>query len=159
LRRAVAVAALIGALLVCVPLLLRRPPPDVAARAPRRPPPRAESRAGEPGVELSSSDRNVFEYAEPRAPLTPRPPAPPAPPPANPEGLPSETVVDPVRLVGLVRRGGRPRAVLSIRGEVVVLAAGEESDGYRVVSVDEDAGVTVRRPDGSAQTFARPEAP
>jgi hypothetical protein len=159
MKRTVALAALMVALLVWLPPLLRRRSSDPPARPPRRPPAHAESPALPAGVTPSLPERNVFEYAEPRAApapiVAPRPIAPPSGrPPAATEAVP-----EPVRLVGLVRRAGRPRAVLSILGEVVVLAAGEESEGYRVVSVDEEAGVRLRAPDGSERTLARPESP
>jgi hypothetical protein len=63
-----------------------------------------------------------------------------------------------VRLVGLLRRGGRLRAALAIVGETVVLAPGESSGGYSVVSIDEDEGVTLRGPDGSTVTLSSAQA-
>jgi hypothetical protein len=38
--------------------------------------------------------------------------------------------------------------VLSVAGTTVVVAPGESADGYRVLSVDEDAGVRLRSPSG-----------
>jgi hypothetical protein len=87
--------------------------------------------------------RNVFRYLDDPMPSAPSPDsevapseAPPAPPPA-------------VRLIGFVRRGEGLKAALSILGEVVVCAPGEEVSGYGIVSVDEEEGVRVRAPDGA----------
>jgi hypothetical protein len=54
-----------------------------------------------------------------------------------------------VRLVGFLRGNEGLKAALSILGEVVVCAAGEQVSGYTVVSVDEEEGVRVRAPDGA----------
>jgi hypothetical protein len=65
---------------------------------------------------------------------------------AAPEATPTPEPA--VRLSGFVRSGGALRAVL-VRGSVVaVVAAGDSVDGYRVLSVDEDAGVRVKTPTG-----------
>jgi hypothetical protein len=104
------------------------------------------------------SDRNVFEYVdEPRENLSLEPPATPlvarpfvedtAPPPSPPPVL---------RLVGFVRRSGGVRAAVSIRGTVFVLAVGERAEGYLLLSADEDAGVQIQGPDGSAITLPSP---
>jgi hypothetical protein len=53
-----------------------------------------------------------------------------------------------VRLIGFVRRGGALVAALSVAGEVVLAAAGEAAGGFTVLSVDEEAGVRLRAPDG-----------
>jgi len=58
-----------------------------------------------------------------------------------------------VRLIGLVRAEGGLRAALSVMGEVVVSAPGDEVSGYTVVSVDEE-GVRVRAPDGTEMSLA-----
>jgi len=47
-----------------------------------------------------------------------------------------------------VRRRGELKAVLFVAGTTLVAAAGESAEGYRVLSVDEDAGVRVRGPAG-----------
>jgi hypothetical protein len=154
--RAVLLAALLVVLAVSLAPLLWRPTPDRPPRAPKTPPARTENPTVSADVP-SLPERNVFEYAEARP--APAPTAAPrsVAPPVSPPAAVAEAVPEPVRLVGLVRRAGRPRAVLSILGEVVILGAGEESEGYRVMSVDEEAGVTVRAPDGSERTFSRPE--
>ncbi len=157
MTRAVLLAALIVVLAVSLAPLLWRPTPDRPPRAPKTPRARTEKPTVSAGVP-SLPERNVFEYAEARpAPTPAAAPRSVAPPSVSPPAAVAEAVPEPVRLVGLVRRAGRPRAVLSILGEVVILGAGEESEGYRVMSVDEEAGVTVRAPDGSERTFSRPE--
>ena len=50
------------------------------------------------------------------------------------------------------------RAAIVVDGEVAVLAVGEESDGVRVVAIDEDTGVRVREADGT-ETVLRPPEP
>jgi hypothetical protein len=45
-------------------------------------------------------------------------------------------------------------AALSIGGQVEVVAVGDEAGGYRVLSIDEDAGVRLRGPDGFDRTVA-----
>jgi len=61
---------------------------------------------------------------------------------------------NPLRLIGLVRRGGRLKAALSMFGETVVLGEGEESRGYKVLSVDEESGVRLKGPDGAELSLA-----
>jgi len=75
--------------------------------------------------------------------------------PASPAARPSAVTAlsipaapEPVRLSGFVRRGAQLKAVLSVAGTTVVVAVGESTDGYRVLSVDEDAGVRLRAPSG-----------
>jgi hypothetical protein len=58
-----------------------------------------------------------------------------------------------------VHRGAGLRAALSILGNVVILGEGEEAEGYRVLSIDEEAGVRLRKPDGTEQALARPLTP
>ncbi|HVR72047.1 MAG TPA: hypothetical protein VMT87_14480 [Vicinamibacteria bacterium] len=162
MRRTLALLAVIVVVLLSVRLLSpRQPPSDAAARPPRRPPVAAERPTGAAGVGPGIPERNVFEYVQPTSARAERAALPPLrSPPAEPPAATAEaTAPKPVRLVGLVNRGGRLRAALSILGDVVVLAAGEEAQGYRVLSVDEDAGVRLRGPDGSEQVFERPETP
>ncbi len=102
--------------------------------------------------------RNVFEFADRAAP----PPVLALPPvvvpsPLAPEIAPVPTV-SPLRLVGFVRRGRMLSAALSLEGQLAVLGVGEESDGYVVLAIDEDVGVTLRTPDG-AQRVLVPESP
>lgn len=148
-------AGLLAAALL-VMLFLRQPGPDEVGRQPRRP---AESRAARPPSRANKvpavPERNVFEYAHPdgspeaRVRVAPEV-APATPPPL--EAAPREP--EPVRLVGLVNRGGKLRAALSILGEVVVLGPGEEAEGYRVLSIDSDRGVRLRGPDGTERALA-----
>jgi hypothetical protein len=144
--------ASLGALAVVLAVLLlrREPGPDAAARppedaAPRRP--AAPARAADP--DLPWPARDPFRYAEERreAPVSAPPPSV-APPPAMPAATPN-----PVRLVGLVRKGGALKAAVSMWGETVVLGAGEESRGYKVLSIDDEGGVRLRGPDGSELTL------
>jgi Tfp pilus assembly protein PilP len=53
-----------------------------------------------------------------------------------------------VRLVGLVRKAGVVKAVLKVRGETVVVAAGEAAGDYRVLAIDDD-GVRLQAKDGT----------
>jgi hypothetical protein len=88
--------------------------------------------------------RDPFRYAEPVR----EPPRPAAFDRHEPEPQPTPTPEAAVRLSGFVRSGGRLRAVLVLGGTVGVAAAGDALDGYRVLSVDEDAGVRLKTPAG-----------
>lgn len=119
------------------------PPPREAARPEETTPP-------EPLAALPA--RDIFRYAEPTPPPSSRLSAgaqmqsePPAPGPA------------PVRLIGLVRRGGRLCAALAISGEIDLAGAGETAGTVSVLSVDEDQGVRVRLPDGSELLLPLPQ--
>ena len=100
----------------------------------------------------------MFEYAE--APAPPAPvqvasarPRPTAPPETVP---PTPAAPEPVRLIGLVNRSGHVRAVLSVLGELAVVGPGDEVQGYRVLTIDEDR-VRLRAPDGTERALARPD--
>jgi hypothetical protein len=102
--------------------------------------------------------RNVFEYAASARPALTAKPAPRATY-APVEVPPVAAIVasaEPVRLVGLVQRGGTLRAALSISGEVVILGTGETAEGYRVLSIDAE-GVRLREPDGAERALALPD--
>jgi hypothetical protein len=147
---------------VAVVLFLRQPGQDAVARQPRgtlapggaRPPSRAARAPVMP-------DRNVFEYGPSAGRSPARTVAPPAiPAPDTGGATPAETTPrapEPVRLVGLVNRGGKLAAALSILGEVMVLGPGEEAEGYRVLSVDSDQGVRLRGPDGTERALTTAE--
>ena len=124
------------------------PPPRRAAAAPR-PAPRETPAPGAPG-------RTVFEFLEPVAAPRATPPKPPPTPSVEASIAPEPVPPPAVRLVGLVHRGGALRAALSVRGTVVILGLGEESEGYRVLSIDEDTGVRLAGPDGAEQVLAPP---
>ena len=132
--------------------------PAVVSPGPRPEQKRLTSDAAPPASPTGAANRlrNVFVYDEP-APvlLAPRVfvPEVAVPPPLT---LPPPS---PVVLVGFVRQGGGLRAALSIRGNVSVLATDEAADGYRVLAIDEDRGVTLRTPDGTETTLAPPPAP
>jgi hypothetical protein len=90
--------------------------------------------------------RDPFRYADEPAVRAEAPP---------PRRLPEPTAATPappaperIRLSGFVRRGGELRAALWIAGTTLVAAVGESAEGYRVISIDEDAGVRVRTPAG-----------
>jgi hypothetical protein len=160
LRQAVlAVTSVLALAVVCAVAWTPRP----RAEAPPAP---AAQRAGAPAppspvprdLHDALPERNVFEYVE-RAPEAP--PAPPlaplmVPPPLAPSAM-EPAASEPIRLVGFVKRGGDLRAALSLDGSVSVLAAGDEAGGYAVLSVDEDAGVMVRTPDGAELLLPPPQ--
>jgi hypothetical protein len=98
---------------------------------------------------LPALTRDPFRYAQP---------GPPSRVPTAAGGMASagdeEPVVTlpaepPVRLVGILRRGGGLRAALSIRGELALLAVGEQAGGFTLRGLDEDAGARLEAPDGS----------
>jgi len=66
----------------------------------------------------------------------------------EPVATPATPAPERIRLSGFVRRGSELRAVLWIAGTTLVAATGETAEGYRVISIDEDAGVRVRAPSG-----------
>ena len=83
---------------------------------------------------------------------------------AGPAAVARPSVIDPAeapapeprtRLVGLVERGGRRAAALSIDGEVVVLEEGESVGGFTVLGVGDEA-VTLRSPEGDEETLPLP---
>src|SRR5437870_1772952 len=144
------VAAAAAAIVV---LLLLRTTGGPGAPEPPSPIRRPQTASGMGGTASRSSPlplRNVFEYAG-GAPSIVRAAVATPPPPPSSAPLPSPSPL--VRLVGLLRRGARLRAALVVMGETVVLAPGESSGGYSVVSIDEDDGVTLRGPDGSTVTL------
>ncbi|PYQ48893.1 MAG: hypothetical protein DMF78_20115 [Acidobacteria bacterium] len=120
---------------------------DAPAAAPRAPVPPA--RAVEPPAVTVPPARNVFEYADQRPPLAAAPSATSAATPV-PTVAPAASPSPALRLVGLVRHGGQLKAALAVFGETVVLGPGESAAGYTVISIDEEEGVRVRGPDGSA---------
>jgi len=52
------------------------------------------------------------------------------------------------RLVGFIEQGDAVRAALAMEGRVVLVAPGEDVEGYSVLRVDPDQGVALRGPDG-----------
>ena len=98
--------------------------------------------------------RNLFEYG-----LQDRPPK--APPIRDPrEPHPATGAVAPaapaVVLIGIVHRGRDVLAAVSILGEVVVLAPGDASSGYTLLTVDEDTGARFRGPSGDEISATNP---
>jgi hypothetical protein len=163
LRQAVlAVTAVLALAVVCAVAWTPRPRAEAPPpQAPPRAPAPAERTRDVPYVPPSDL-RNVFEF-EDRALEAPAAPPPVSlapllvPPPLAPmaDAAPAN---EPIRLVGFVRRGGVLRAALSFTGMVSVLGPGDEAEGYSVLEVDEDTGVTVRTPDGS-ELLLRPPHP
>lgn len=92
--------------------------------------------------------RDPFRYADPTHGLEVAAPGPTAEP-LVPDAPAPRATPAPVRLLGFVRQGASLKAVLSVFGTLVVAEAGQNAEGYRVVSVDEDAGVTLRSRDGA----------
>jgi hypothetical protein len=97
--------------------------------------------------------RNIFRYGdEPRVDAGPRPVGS-RPTVTGPAEAP--TPESRTRLVGLVERGERRAAALSIDGEVVVLGEGESAGGFTVLVVGDEA-VTLRCPEGDEETLPLP---
>jgi hypothetical protein len=148
-----AVAALLGG------LFLRAAGPQLAPQRalPAAAPTPLSAAPPSPPVPAAPA-RDIFRYTDqaplrrPEAPIvTVKPPTTQAPPPLEPPAP------EPVRLVGLVQRGGAWRAALSINDDVVVLGVGEASGGYQLVAIDAAEGVTVRDPQGQQRRLPLPE--
>jgi hypothetical protein len=138
--------------LATVALLAAATPGSSANGDGRFPGPAAPTTPAAPDTDLWQI-RNIFRYAD-RTPVEARPgPSPPRPSLADPAEELEEG--SRVRLVGLVKKGGRPVAALSIDGEVVVLAEGESSGGVTVIAVDGEA-VSLRGPEGGEETLIIP---
>jgi hypothetical protein len=138
----------------------RRPSSPSSPDMPRSRPSRAARKdpAGAPPLEPGAVvRRNLFEYGEAPA-ATRTPAAVVAVPTANVATLDlAATRPVPIKLVGLVHQPGGLRAALSVHGDVVLAAQGQNVDGYTVVSIDEDSGVVVNGPDGRAIELRREE--
>lgn len=136
-------------------VLLGRPSVPGVTR-PLEAPSRAVPSSPAPPISLPAASsqaplRNVFVYEdEPALPPSLTPVATSLPPALLPS--PEATA----RLVGIVQRGDRPCAALWIAGEVVVLAVGEEAEGYRLLGLSEDEGVRLRAPSGEEITLPPP---
>lgn len=151
-----AVTAVLALAVVCAVAWTPRPRAEALPTAAPVPASRPAAPA-EPAAEAAappSSLRNVFEFVDRTSERVAPAPLPEISVPPPLAVAPMPPAQDEVRLVGFVRRGGVLRAVVSLAGNVAVLAAGEEADGYSVLAVDEDAGVTVRKPDGSEVLLA-----
>ena len=137
-------------------------PPGPSSTPRSRLPPRvSRAQPAHPGSPSTAAPRNIFEFAHagedvarvqgpPRA--RPSIVAAPAPPEVDVSPEPEA----PVRLVGVVLRGGKRKAALAIRGELVVIGPGETADGYTVVAIDEEQGVRLKGPEGEI-TLTPPE--
>jgi len=116
--------------------------PDAGPPVETAPPRRA---LPSPAASLRLS-RNPFEYAETVTAPSRSFPAQKVPP-TSPGPVESATPLP--RLVGFLHKGGALKAILSVRGDVFVLAVGEEGGGYAVTAADEERGARLRGPDGS----------
>ena len=154
----VLVAAAAAAVLVLVLLRTMGGPGAPERPAPARRPQTASGMAGTAARISPAPLRNVFEYAGGAPSIVRAASGPPGLTLPSSAPLPQPSPSPLVRFVGLLRRGGRLRAALAIVGETVVLAPGESSGGYSVVSIDEDEGVTLRTPDGSTVTLSSASA-
>lgn len=151
--RLIASAAVLAVVLTV--LLVRGPGPGASARLPepaaRKPPAVTLAPVPDPGMPWPA--RNPFRYADERdGGASQAPPRTAAAPAIIPAPLPAASA-SPLRLIGLVRKGGALKAALSVWGETVVLREGEESRGYKVLSIDEETGVRLRGPDGAQFTL------
>lgn len=141
--------AVLAAVLLAAALLMR----DLGGGAPPPiPPPRARParpiRSSAPPAPAIA--RNVFEFGPRAAPeATLRPALAPMPTLAPSIAPPVEPAV---QFVGLVRKAGAVKAVLKVRGETVVVAAGEAAGDYRVLAIDDD-GVRLQARDGTIVTL------
>ncbi len=161
LRQAVlAVMSVLALAVVCAVAWTPRPRAEAPPPAPPRPASVPAPSGVDPGADpLPLPARNVFEFDDPRLPAPPPASLAPLmmPPPLDLSSAPAPPA-EAVRLVGFVRRGGALRAALSVHGTVSVLGVGEEADGYSVLSIDEDTGVSVRRPDGDEVVLPPPSS-
>ncbi len=106
-----------------------------------------------PVSERPDWERDPFRFRIAAPPAPPSPPRVPAAAEASPEPAPSLAPARPaIRLVGLLRHGGKLLAVVSTGAQLHVLAVGGEAEGFRILAVDEDA-VTVQEPEGGELTL------
>jgi hypothetical protein len=153
--RARLIASAVVLAMILAVLLLRERGPGASARPAQRPAPTPVmplSRASDP--DLPWPARDPFRYSDERLAGTSSSRPIPAAPPSVASGPSPAASANPLRLIGLVRKGGTLKAALSMFGETVVLGEGEESRGYRVLSVDEESGVRLKGPDGSELSLA-----
>jgi hypothetical protein len=146
-----ALLATAGLAVVILGVVLLQPPgPGNSARAPEDTPtrrPAAPAPSADP--DLPWGARDPFRYVEP-APV--RTVALPTLPTATPTPVPPPSA-SPLRVIGIVHKSGAVKAAISMWGETVVLGVGEESRGYRVLSIDEESGVRLKAPEGSELTL------
>ena len=150
-----------GILAVLVVIMIwswtREPPPSPVPEKRQRQ--RSASKEGplptlEPGASVR---RNLFEYGEAPAATATRPGTFVAPLPVSTPAVLADAPAVPLKLVGLVHQGAGLRAALAVHGEVVLVAPGQEVAGYKIVSIDEDAGVVLTAPDGRTIELRREE--
>ena len=143
----------VGVLAVVLAIVLLRAPGPAASAKPaeNRAPPLSAPPARAADPDLPWPARDPFRYAEEH-----RQGATSAPAPINaaPSPAPAPTAsANPLRLIGVVRKGGTVKAAVSLWGETAVMAVGEESRGYKVLSIDDEGAVRLRGPDGSELTL------
>ena len=151
--RRVLLLSLVSAGALFVVALTRGAGPTKVPDAPQPAPPRETPLPPAPAVpEPARPLRNLFEYGE-------APPAEPAVRPRplilEPEAAPTSAPV-PVRLVGILHRGGTVKAAIVVEGNLVLLSPGDSSAGYSLLSADEDDGAVVRTPSGAEIRLSPP---
>lgn len=132
--------AAFGVLLLGALVLTRNSPPPVPSAPSLQGVPKAHPSPMASG-DIPKNLRDPFRYVVEKSVAVRAPVTSAAPP--TPTSLPA-----PVSLVGFLRDGKGLAAVLSIRGEIVLLRSGDAFQGYRVSSLDADGGVTVVDPQG-----------
>jgi hypothetical protein len=140
------------ALTMVAVVLLSIPPTRVEAPPASRPRP-----AGAPSTSATADPaapvvrRDLLRYGMVSTPTAP-PVATRAPTVAAVTPAP-EATAPPVKLVGVVRKGGSLRAAVAVDGEVVLAVVGQTVGGYTLVSIDPDEGVALTGPDGQRTTL------
>lgn len=136
----------LGAAVAVFTVWLTRPAPVTAPEGALegRAAPSPEASAAVPSRVRLVRDPFRYEDAAPRVEVAPVP----AVDAAARQEPPVVATPEPLRLSGFVRQGGRLKAVLTLDGTTVLAGAGEAAEGYRVIAVDEDAGVRLRAPSG-----------
>ena len=143
----------VGVLAVVLAIVLLRAPGPAASAKPaeNRAPPLSAPPARAADPDLPWPARDPFRYAEEHRQGTvsalPAIEVAPSPPPVP------VASANPLRLIGVVRKGGTVKAAVSLWGETVVMGEGEESRGYKILSIDDEGGVRLRGPDGSELTL------
>jgi hypothetical protein len=98
--------------------------------------------------------RDIFRYADVPGDLAPGP-TPDRVAVTGGEPTAAENPAPRARLIGLVERGGRQAAALSLDGEVVVLGPGESAAGFTVLGISDEA-VRLRSAERGEETLPLP---
>jgi hypothetical protein len=88
--------------------------------------------------------RDLFRYADVAPPGTLV-----SVPESGPSAVPVATPSQALRLVGFVSQASGLHAALALEGRVVLASAGDTIDGYAILAIDAERGVSVRAPDGT----------